>query len=276
MSKLAKRVKEYRAELKGLVEQRAELEAKGIESLDDSTTGFTERIQELYNSEDLEKSFRYIKRWFANGKWNYEYPPKYRAKANRSETKIDIAKQTKLITGIKPLVDVTEKDIDEALLKLSMYAMDGKLKCKALGNHSIYITGRTQEHIKETHNEPRTTAEMLHKAKYIPFVPAILRNGKICEKSSSKEGVIYGIVGQVEYFDSKKNKNVIESVELAINFDKDTRKFVFSFADKAIKKSLLLNKDFSGNFSACPIVDTETVPITIYRIAEYTKKTSNL
>lgn len=225
---------------------------------------------------DFEKSFNYIKRWFSNGEWHYKYPPKYRVKENRTETKNDIAKTTKLITGIKPLNNPTEKEIDEVLVQLSLYAIDGKLKCKALGNNSVYITDRTQEHIKETHNEPRTIAEMKHKAKYIPFVPEILKNGKISEKSSSKEGVIYGVIGQVEYYDEKKKKTVNESVELAINFDKDTRKFVFSFADKGIKKSLFNYKDLNDHFSADPIVDTETVPITICRISEYTKMSSNI
>ena len=225
-------------------------------------------------SESIEKSSKYIKRWFSNGEWHYKYPPKYRASKNRTETKIDIARETKIITGIQPLEAKTEKDIDDAILQLALYANNNELKCSALGNHRIYITGRTQEHIKETHNEPRTDSEMKHKAKYIPFVPEILKNGKICEKSSSKEGVIYGIIGQVEYFDKKKNKIVKESVELAINYDNDTRKFVFSFADKAIKKSLLNNRDIIDNFSACPIVDTKTVPITIYRISENTDLSS--
>lgn len=35
---------------------KKEFEAKGIENPDDSTKGFTERIQELYNSEDIKKS----------------------------------------------------------------------------------------------------------------------------------------------------------------------------------------------------------------------------
>lgn len=91
--------------------------------------------------------------------------------------------------------------------------------------------------------------------------------GKICEKSSSRKGVIYGVIGQVKYFDRKKGKDVVEAVELAINFDEQSKKYVFSFADKPIKKSLLSNRDF-GNFSACPIVDTETVPITAFSILD--------
>ena len=104
----------------------------------------------------------------------------------------------------------------------------------------------------------------------------ILKNGKICEKSSSKQGVIYGIIGQVKYFDKKKNKSVIESLELAINYDKDLRKFVFSFADKTIKKSLFNYKDFNDHFSAGPMVDTETVPITIYSLSDLPKKSSKV
>lgn len=220
------------------------------------------------NDEELiEKSSKYIKRWFSNGKWHYKYPPKYSVAENRTETKKDIAKTTKLIIGIKPLLNASESEIDNALINLSLYAMDGRLKCPALGNNSIYITGRTQEHIKETHGKRRIVPEMKHKAKYIPFIPEILRHGKICEKSSSSKGVIYGIIGQVEYFDENKNRNVIESVELAINYDKDSRKFVFSFSDWEIKKSLFDYRDLIDNSLACPIVDTETVPITVYSLS---------
>ncbi len=219
--------------------------------------------------EEIEKSARYIRRWLSNGEWRYKYPAKYKGKSNRTQTKMDIAKGTHLITGVSPLLNPTEEQIDEALVHLSLQAMDGKLKCSALGNSSVYIIGITQQHIKETHNKPRIWSEITHKAKYIPFVPHILANGKICEKSSSKQGVIYGIIGQVEYFDEEKNKTIKECVELAINFDKDTRKFVFSFSDFKIKKSLPSDRDF-GNSLACPIVDTETVPITTYSLAHNT------
>ena len=226
------------------------------------------QIDDLTDNDEglIEKSSKYIKRWFSNGKWHYKYPPKYSVAENRTETKKDIAKTTKLIIGIKPLLNASESEIDNALVNLSLYAMDGSLKCPALGNNSIYITGRTQEHIKETHHEPRTIQEMRHKAKYIPFIPEILRHGKICEKSSSKNGVIYGVIGQVEYLDDK-NRLVKEAVELAINYDNEARKFVFSFADKAIKKSLFDYRDLIGNFSACQIVYTETVPITVYSLS---------
>lgn len=186
----------------------------------------------------IEKSSKYIKRWFSNGAWHYKYPTEFRKEHNLSDTKREIAKRTKLITGIEPLRNPTEQEIDEALVQLSLYAMDGKMKCSALGDHSIFVSDRTQEHIKETHGKQRTISEMKHKAKYIPFVPELLKNGKIAEKSSSSKGVIYGIIGQIEYVNDK-NKKVKEAVELAINFDKDTRKFVFSFSDWEIKKSLL-------------------------------------
>lgn len=214
--------------------------------------------------ETLDKS-RYIKRWRSNGEWHYKYPAGKKRNATRKESKNEIAKTTKLITGIKPLVNAAEKEIDEALVKLSIYAMDGKLKCPALGNHGVYVTSRTQEHIKESKGAFRTTEAMRHKAKYIPFVSEILKHGKISEKSSSNKGAVYGIIGQVEYFDETKNKAVRESVELAVNFDKDTRKYVFSFADYQIKKSLLENKDFSmTTFVACPVgaCDAEALSTT--------------
>jgi len=185
--------------------------------------------------EELFKSHKYISRWLKNGEWEYEYPKDQKRNNTRSEAKNDIALQTKVITGIKPLISASEQQIDDALVKLSIYAMDGKLKCPALGNNPIFIAEKTQEHIKETHGKQRSVKEIQHKAKYIPFVPEILKNGKISEKSYSKEGLIYGIIGQVEYFEESKGKIVRESVELAINFDKDKRKYVFSFADKYIK-----------------------------------------
>lgn len=224
-----------------------------------------DELMEKYGDKFIEKSGKYIKRWFSNGEWHYKYPPKYRKEQNRTKTKIEIAKETKLISGIEPLRNPTEQEIDEALVQLSLYAMDGKMKCSALGNHSIYVSDKTQEHIKETHGKPRLVAEMKHKAKYIPFVPEILKKGKIAEKSSSSKGVIYGIIGQVEYVNDK-NKVVNEAVELAINYDKDTRKFLFSFSDWEIKKSLFSYRDLIDNSLACPIVDTETVPITIYSL----------
>ncbi len=221
----------------------------------------------------IEKSAKYIKRWFSNGEWHYIYPPKYRAGRNRTKAKIAIANETKMITGIKPLTNVSESEIDEALLKLSLYANEGKLKCSALGNSSVYITHRTQEHIKNTKGNDRPIEAVKHKAKYIPFIQELLRNGKICEKSSSKKGVIYGIVGRVEYFDEKKQKKITEVVELAINYDEQKRKFVFSFCDYGIKKSLLNGRD-SDNFLACPIADTETASITVYRISETAEKST--
>lgn len=217
--------------------------------------------------EKIEKSHKYIRRWFSNGDWRYEYPSDQKKPVSRSEAKINIAKRTKLITGIKPLANASERQIDEALLELNLESLAGKLTCPALGNQNIYVIGATQEHIKSTLGKQRSPNEIAHKAKYIPFVKEILRNGKICEKSSSKKGVVYGIIGQVEYFDDKKQKSVKEAVELAVNYDSDKRKFVFSFADSPIKKSLLFGRD-SDNFSACPIADTETVSITTYNLQQ--------
>ncbi len=232
-------------------------------------------------AEEIEKSCKYIKRWFSNGKWHYKYPAEYQTKSNRTETKISIAKKTPLISGIKPLSHATEQQIDEALVNLSLYARAGKLKCPALGNHSVYITGRTQEHIKETKGTIRTFNEMQHKAKYIPFIPEILKNGRICEKSSSSKGVIYGIIGQIEYFDEGKQKTVKESVELAINYDKETRKYVFSFANFIIKKSIPSSMDFkSTSFLACPVGACKaeafsTTNINVYPIEDDVKKIIN-
>ena len=106
------------------------------------------KFAEIDKTDDFEKSSKYIKRWFSNGEWHYKYPPKYKENQNRTETKKDIAQSTKLITGIKPLEAKTEKDIDDAIVQLALYANENELKCTALGNHRIYVTERTQEHIK--------------------------------------------------------------------------------------------------------------------------------
>ena len=235
-----------------------------------------ERKKEKKRAE-LEKAHKYIRRWYSNDEWHYEYPSNQKRSVTRTEAKNEIAKKTPLITGIKPLSHASAKEIDEALVKLSLYAMDGKLKCTALGNSSVYITGRTQDHIIRTNGIDREEKAMQHKAKYIPFIPAILKNGRISEKSSSKKGVIYGVIGRVKYFDDTKNKEVVESVELAINYDKDLRKYVFSFANAAIKKSLLTGKDsFMVTFEAYPVgaCKAEAVSTTAASIPQTIKKSN--
>lgn len=62
----------------------------------------------------IEKSHKYIRRWFSGGEWHYKYPQKYQPECNRTKTKIDISKKTPLITGIKPLSNATEKQITVA------------------------------------------------------------------------------------------------------------------------------------------------------------------
>ncbi len=215
----------------------------------------------------LEKSHKYIRRWLSNGEWHYEYPSDQQRGTNRTNAKIKIARSTPIITGIKPLDNATIQDVEHELVRLNLMSLSGELKCPALGNSNIYVTGRTQDHIMSTRGKQRSPDETMHKARYLPFVKEILMKGKICEKSSSKKGVIYGVIGQVKYFDRKKGRNVVEAVELAINFDEQSKKYVFSFADKTIKKSLPDSRDF-GNFSACQIVDTETVPITAFSISD--------
>ncbi|MCQ2604550.1 MAG: hypothetical protein MJ215_05870 [Spirochaetia bacterium] len=216
------------------------------------------------NTKDFEKSYKYIRRWLKDGKWVYEYPKEYTQ--NRTKVKTEIAKQTKLITGIKPLFNATLEQIDNAILQLNLMSLNDDLHCPALGNNNIVVNGKLQEHLSFSKDKLRLATETQHKAKYLPFVPALLQNGRLCEKSRNSHGLVYGIIGQVEYKDLQ-DKSKKEAVELAVSYDEDKRKFVLSFSDFliGIKKSLLFSKDFD-HFVADPIADTETVSITAYNL----------
>ena len=51
----------------------------------------------------------------------------------------------------------------------------------------------------------------------------------------------------------------------------EIKKTYWSFGSYDIKKALPYGRDF-GNFVACPIVDTETVPITVYSMPDFYEK----
>lgn len=77
--------------------------------------------------------------------------------------------------------------------------------------------------------------------------------------------------------DIRKSLIIKKSVAQKIMESQSKKKLTKQITDKLqnweIKKSLPYNRDFD-NFLACPIVDTETVPITIYRISENTNSSS--
>jgi hypothetical protein len=72
---------------------------------------------------------------------------------------------------------------------------------------------------------------------------------RISEKSSSNEGVIYGVVGQIQYYNKNEDRIIKEAVELAINYDDNRKKYFFSVsANEEIKKSFPKGKDFLALF----------------------------
>ena len=190
--------------------------------------------------EELEKSHKYVSRWFKNGKWQYKWPTNQKRGIGHSRSKKNIADQTKVITGIQPFFNPTESMIDNELDRLKKLSESGNLKCPALGNADIIINDMTKNHMNETKGETRTDAARDNKAFNLPFTEEILKNGKLAEKSyqprydeNGKEiknkKLTYGIVGRVSYFDNKhKQKN--EYVEIAVAYDENSDKYVLSFS----------------------------------------------
>lgn len=236
---------------------------------------------------EIDKAHKYIRRWMgANGKRRYAYPSGQKRGTTRTEAKRAIAAKTKLITGIKPLKVRPGADIDNAVNEMIRRCGKKGFLCPALGNRPVFVTRKTLRHIKATRGNKRTPENRRRKARYIPFIPELLKHGRISEKSRPKEGMVYGVIGQVEYFRNDGRK-IREYVELAVAYDKAKKQFVLSFSEiptkAGIKKALPKKGGLSGNFWACPIVDarpelvitlldTVTVPITIYSISDDSEK----
>ena len=231
----------------------------------------------------IRKAHKYIRRWIgADGKIRYAYPSDQKRSNTRAEAKRSIAAKTKLITGIEPLEVRSEADINNAVSKMiGRYGKEG-IACPALGNKPVFVTKKTLGHIKSSRGKKRAPESRNRKARYILYIPALLKNGRISEKSRSKEGVVYGVIGRVEYT-RKDGEKARECVELAVAYDKKGKRFVLSFGSYSdIKKSLQKSRDF-GNFGACQIVDawtdaavnpryTITVPITVYSVSDNSEK----
>ena len=229
----------------------------------------------------ITKAYKYIRRWMgADRKWHYAYPSDQKRNNTRAGAKRAIAARTELITGIKPLEIHSEEDITDAIDEMIRLGGEEGFACPALGNRPVFVTKKTEEHTKTSKGYERTEENRNRKAKYIPFIPALLENGRLSEKSRSKKGVVYGVIGQVKY-ERNDGIEVRECVELAVAYDEEKRQFVLSFSDipltvkkkskKNIKKALPSGRAF-GNFEACPIVDAVTVPITIYSMTDSAKK----
>ena len=220
-------------------------------------------------ADDIEKSHKYIRRWkMNNGEWRYEYPKGVDKKIHSfRDVTTALTNKTTEIKDIQPLT--TEKQIDAELERLTKLSEEGKLTCPALGNANIYIEDMTTEHAEKTNGVFRTKEAKIHKLQYLSFVEDVLKNGILFMKSrkynhawsldkiSERERTTYGIINKVTYFDKKKNKNITCGMEIVVAWDNERKRFVFSFIDRQIKKSLLFNKDFqtttfeAGQVGAC-------------------------
>lgn len=198
------------------------------------------------NSLGIEKAYKYIRKFKVNNKWKYIYPSNLPRKISTRQAVKAIAMNTPIMSG-KILEDLSEESIDEEIARLQ--TLD--LECPALKNMNIVVNEKTKEHAFETKGKERDSKETIHKLRYLPFVPDILKNGKLLFKSYRREyeyneetgekgkhlpnkHMTYGVVCRIKYFDKKKNKNVIEPVELVIAYDEEQQNYVLSFTDYEI------------------------------------------
>ncbi len=199
---------------------------------------------------DIEKAYKYIRRYMGkDGKWLYVYPSNQPRNVTKRAAIKKIAMETPIIQGAI-LDDLSEENIDKELDKLNK--LGDSLRCKALGNKQIYINETTKSHGFETKGKDRSDEETIHKMRYLPFVPEILKNGKLLFKSyrheyefdeeTGKYGkqlkhkhMTYGIVCRIKYFDKSKGKNVVEPLEIAVAYDEEHKNYVLSFIDYDIK-----------------------------------------
>ena len=236
------------------------------------------KFAENDKTDDIEKSHKYIRRWkMNNGEWRYEYPKGFDKKIHSfRDVTTALTNKTTEIKGIQPLT--TEKEIDAELERLTKLSEEGKLTCPALGNANIYIEDMTTGHAEKTNNVFRTADAKIHKLQYLSFVEPILKNGILYMKSRKynhtwtldkvpeRERTTYGIINKVTYTDTRhNNKQVTCGLEIVVAWDAERKRFVFSFIDRDIKKSLLNSKDIKttafevGQVGAC---NTEALSTT--------------
>lgn len=205
---------------------------------------FNKRLDEENN---IEKAHKYIRRFMGkNGEYIYIYPKNVKSNS-RNAIKKELVAHTPLINGIQPLSDFSEEEVNYQFNELTRLSNQGKLTCTALGRDNILINEMSYEHTQSTNGDIRELPAKENKLKYLPFIPEILKHGKLVEKSRNKGKVTYGIGGKVQYFDKEKKKNVIDFVEIAIAYDEQANKYYLSSASKPIKKSFtdFSIKDFS-------------------------------
>ena len=254
------------------------LQKSALKSQNEQITSKLQANKNIFTRGDLEKSHKYIRRWkMNNGEWRYEYPKGFDKKIHSfRDVTTALTNKTTEIKGVQPLT--TEKQIDAELERLTKLSEEGKLTCPALGNANIYIEDMTTEHAEKTNNVFRTADAKIHKLQYLSFVEPILKNGILYMKSRKynhtwtldkvpeRERTTYGIINKVTYTDTRhNNKQVTCGLEIVVAWDAERKRFVFSFIDRQIKKSLLNSKDLKttafevGQVGAC---DTEALSTT--------------
>lgn len=222
----------------------------------------------------VEKAYKYIRRWKNNnGEWRYEYPKEFNKKTHSFKDVV-----TALTNETEPITDVqllkTEAQINAELVRLKRLSDNGRLRCPALGNSNIYIENMTMEHAKITGGERRTDDARIHKLQYLSFVEPILKNGILfmtsrkynhawsLDKVPQRERTTYGIINKVIYYDEAKDKDITCGLEIVVAWDNERKRFVFSFIDRQIKKSLLKSKDSSTSFEACQVGGCNAEPVS--------------
>jgi hypothetical protein len=73
------------------------------------------------------------------------------------------------------------------------------------------------------------------------------------DKVPQRERTTYGIINKVIYYDKAKDKDITCGLEIVVAWDNERKRFVFSFIDRQIKKSLLNSKDFSATCEASQV-----------------------
>ena len=220
----------------------------------------------------VSKAHKYISRWLKDGHWSYRYPSDQQRKTSRRGAKLEVALKTTPITGIQPLLNPTQQDVEREIEKLKRLSREGKLVCPALGGRNVCIEKMTATHLKRTRGKKRLPSEYAAKVKYLPFVQEILKHGKIAEKSYRGKGVpeqkrlTYGVICLVKYSDMENGEIVkkTEAAEVAVAYDKHKDLFVLSFASYDMKKALPFKTEPSGCLTVVsPASLRATIPLRV-------------
>lgn len=107
-----------------------------------------------------------------------------------------IARQTELITDIKPLIP-TRENARRELARLRDLSKSGGLRCHCLNDKKVIVNEISAHHQKyEAGNIRRIQKDIQERARLLPFIEPILnKTGLVAEKSIKRNGS-YGIVGR--------------------------------------------------------------------------------